>query len=138
MEKTPKEIVEQYQISEVTVSKVRALSRAYKTLEIVTPVGTPEKHFSIDVDGLDGRIYAVEGYLDLYAPPPPENVTVKDTRVGNELKLTWDINATILGNDTDLVRIYRTSNLSKAFKQVEGLAPRHFLRDGGWVSPDGG
>ncbi len=29
-------------------------------------------------------------------------------------------------------------HLSKAFKQVVGLAPRHFLRDGGWVSPDGG
>ena len=60
----PKKIIEQYQISEVAVAKVRAWAKAYKSLDIITPVGEPEKHFTLNIDG-----YPLEGYLDLYAPP---------------------------------------------------------------------
>jgi hypothetical protein len=54
------EIIDQYEMSEVLVAKVRALARAYNALEIVTPVGTAQEHFSLDVDG-----YVIEGYLDI-------------------------------------------------------------------------
>ena len=56
----PTNIIEEYQMSDVVVSKVKALVRAYRELEIVSTIGKPEAHFYTNISG-----WICEGYADL-------------------------------------------------------------------------